>query len=84
MKQIPGNGDASYLNRFVMTMADGPQNVILSSYPATLTNLSFFNPLRVFEELPSWNAYPESPQGAVIVDSLNHFPSGWCDMGQSR
>lgn len=73
----PGNGDASYLKRFVMTMADGPQNAILSTYPSTLTNLGFFSPLTVFKELPSWNTYPDAPHDTTIINSLNHFPAGW-------
>lgn len=70
----PGNGDASYLNKFVMTMADGPQNSILAS---TYANLNIFNPLTIFKELPTYqHQYPSAPWGTDIIDSLNTSPSG--------
>jgi hypothetical protein len=71
----PGNGDADYLNCFVMNMADEPQSYIR---PFTFTNLNFFNPLQKYQETPSWN-YPDptAPDGSEIIGFLNASPSGW-------
>ncbi len=73
----PGNGDASYLKRFVITMADEPQKYILNYFPSTLTNLSFFDKTE-FKELPYYySSPPTSPYGQTIISSLNTSPAGW-------
>jgi hypothetical protein len=71
----PGDGDASYLNGFVMTMADGPQNSIGTT---TFNNLNIFDPLKVFKELPSFNHQaPTESDGAAIISYFNTSPAGW-------
>jgi hypothetical protein len=71
----PGDGDASYLNGFLMTMADGPQNSI---GPSTYNNLNIFNPLKVFKELPSfYHPDPAVPDGEDIISYINTSPAGW-------
>lgn len=74
----PGDGDASYLNRFVMTMADELQRSIEGFPIITDTYLNIFNPLSIYEEYPSYDAeYPTQPNGSDIINSLNTSPAGW-------